>query len=82
MRRDNQASMIRLAVSTDGVTIVDNSGPSGRSGYIHPSDACLERFQRSRIKEFRSLRRRLGSEDRRAITEQIRKRLASEAGVE
>jgi predicted RNA-binding protein YlxR (DUF448 family) len=82
MRRDDQAAMVRLVVSPEGVTIANNSGQSGRSGYIHSSETCLERFKRSRIKEFRSLQCRLGSDDRRAITERISKRLASESGVE
>jgi predicted RNA-binding protein YlxR (DUF448 family) len=82
MRRDDQAAMIRLIALPERVTLADTAGLGGRGGYIHGSDVCLERFERSRVKDFRSLRRRLGSDERRAITEQVRKRLASEAGVE
>jgi predicted RNA-binding protein YlxR (DUF448 family) len=82
MGRDAQAVMIRLIALPGEVTVADGSGQGGRGGYIHRSNACLERFERSRIKEFRSLRRRLGGDERRAITEQVRKRLASEGRVE
>lgn len=82
MRRDDQAAMIRLVALPASVILADKSGQGGRGGYIHRSEACLKRFERSRIKEFRSLRRRLGSDERRDITEQVRKRLASQAGVE
>ena len=82
MRRDYQTKMIRLVVLEAGVVLADCRASSGRGGYVHPDTVCLERFERSRIKEFRSLRRRLGSDERRVITELVRRRLASEPGVE
>jgi hypothetical protein len=82
MRRDDQAAMIRLIALPAAVMLANRHTQGGRGGYVHRSAGCLERFERSRIKEFRSLRRRLGGDERRAITEQVRRRLASEAGVE
>jgi hypothetical protein len=64
------------------VALWSRKSAGGRGGYLHARTACLEGFERSRVKEFRSLKRRLGSDERRAITELIRKRLASQAGVD
>jgi predicted RNA-binding protein YlxR (DUF448 family) len=82
MCRDDQAVMVRLIALPGRVALAEDSRQGGRGGYIHPSNACLERFERSRVKEFRSFRRRLGGDERRAIREQVHKRLASEGQVE
>jgi len=74
--------MVRLIASPERVTLWSRHNRSGRGGYLHPRAACLEGFERSRVKEFNSLKRRLGSDERRAITELIWKRLASQAGVD
>jgi len=78
--------MIRLIARADGVALAQpdggNSAAGGRGGYLHRKAACLEGFERSRTKEFRSLKRAIGLDERRAITELIRERLASGAGVE
>jgi len=82
MGRDLQAAMIRIATA-DGVLRLDEGVRSaGRGGYLHRRDACLVRFERSRVKEFRSLRRRIGLDERRQLTELIRIRLASAAALE
>jgi predicted RNA-binding protein YlxR (DUF448 family) len=73
--------MIRLVALPGHVALWSRDSREGRGGYLHPSAACLESFERSRIKEFHSLKRRLGSAEKRVITELIRKRLASQAGV-
>jgi predicted RNA-binding protein YlxR (DUF448 family) len=84
--RDAQAAMIRLVTRPEGVVLAQldnvNSAAGGRSGYLHKNASCLESFERSRVKEFRSLKRGIGPDERRAITKLIRKRLASGAGVE
>jgi len=82
MECDQQASMIRLIGLQDQVTVRHHHSQGGRGGYLHPHPECLQRFERSRVKEFRSLKRRIGSDERRAITELIRNRLASQDGVE
>jgi predicted RNA-binding protein YlxR (DUF448 family) len=82
MERDQQTSMFRLIGLPDRVTVRRHRSQGGRGGYLHPQLECLQRFERSRVKEFRSLKRRIGSDERRAITELIRNRLASQDGVE
>ena len=82
MRRDEQDAMIRLA-AVDGRVQPDNAARRpGRGGYLHRSVECLLRFERSRVKEFRSLRRKLGLDERREITKLIRSRLATAAQLE
>jgi hypothetical protein len=74
--------MVRLIALPTRVALWSRHSAGGRSGYLHPRVACLEGFKHSRVKEFRSLKRRLGSDERRAITELVWKRLASQAGVD
>lgn len=54
----------------------------GRGGYIHKKGVCLERFERSKVREFRSLGRKISLDARRQITELIRVRLDSRGEVE
>ena len=82
MRRDLQDAMVRIAAVGARVQPDDAARMPGRGGYLHRSAACLLRFERSRVKEFRSLRRKLGVSERREITESIRLRLASSAQLE
>jgi len=82
MRRDSQAAMIRVAVVGAKVQPDDTRRSPGRGGYLHRSAECLLKFERSRVKEFRSLRRRIGAGERNEITESIRSRLASSAQLE
>jgi predicted RNA-binding protein YlxR (DUF448 family) len=82
MRRDSQAAMIRVAVVGAKVQPDDRRRSPGRGGYLHRSAECLLKFERSRVKEFRSLRRRIGAGERNEITESIRSRLASSAQLE
>jgi predicted RNA-binding protein YlxR (DUF448 family) len=82
MRRDLQVAMVRIAAVGARVRPDDEVRGPGRGGYLHRSAECLLRFERSRVKEFRSLRRKLGLEERRELTELIRSRLASSAQLE
>jgi predicted RNA-binding protein YlxR (DUF448 family) len=82
MRRDFQLAMVRIAAAGAGVRPDDAVRRSGRGGYLHRSAECLVRFERSRVKEFRSLRRKLGLGERQELTELIRSRLASSAQLE
>jgi len=82
MRRDLQAVMVRLTAVDARAQPDDGARRPGRGGYLHRSAECLLRFERSRVKEFRSLRRKLGISERRDITELIRSRLATSAQLE
>jgi predicted RNA-binding protein YlxR (DUF448 family) len=82
MRRDAQSAMVRLATVAGRALPDDRSRGPGRGGYLHRSADCLRRFERSKIKEFRSLRLKLGLAERREITELIRSRLATAAQLE
>ena len=77
MRRDDQDAMMRITSVGGRVQADDDARRPGRGGYLHRSAECLARFERSRIKEFRSLRRKIGLNERRDLTERIRSRLAT-----
>ncbi|HXZ87791.1 MAG TPA: YlxR family protein [Candidatus Binataceae bacterium] len=82
MSRDAKAAMVRVAAVGE-VVMLDKEGLlPGRGGYLHRRTECLERFVRSKVKEFRSLRRRVALDERRGIAELIRTRLDSERTVE
>jgi len=82
MRRDDQDAMVRITSAGGRVQADDEVRRPGRGGYLHRSAECLARFERSRIKEFRSLRRKIGLDERRDLTERIRSRLATTAQLE
>jgi predicted RNA-binding protein YlxR (DUF448 family) len=82
MRRDLQLAMVRVAAVGARVRPDDARRMPGRGGYLHRSTECLARFERSKVKEFRSLRRKLGPVERQELTELIRSRLASSAQLE
>lgn len=82
MRRDAKEAMIRVAADGAQVRLDDKTRLPGRGGYLHRRAECLVRFERSRVKEFRSLRRRIGLDERREITESIRSWLATSAQLE
>jgi predicted RNA-binding protein YlxR (DUF448 family) len=69
MKRDAKAALIRIAVA-GGVCVADVEGRlPGRGGYMHHRAVCLERFVRSKVREFRSLRRTLGFDERQRIAD-------------
>jgi predicted RNA-binding protein YlxR (DUF448 family) len=82
MRRDDQDAMVRITSFAGRVQPDGESRRPGRGGYLHRTAECLVRFERSRIKEFRSLRRKIGLDERRDLTERIRSRLATTAQLE
>jgi predicted RNA-binding protein YlxR (DUF448 family) len=82
MRRDLQLAMVRIAGVGEHVQPDDAVRRPGRGGYLHRSAECLARFERSRVREFRSLRRKLDVGERQELTELIRSRLASSAELE
>jgi len=66
---------VRLA-ALDGAVVADLSGRlPGRGGYLHPRRECLDQFVKSKVREFRSLRRRIEPTERRAIAQTIQDRL-------
>ncbi len=82
MRRDAQERLVRLAAARGGAVTIDlKAQVAGRGGYLHPRSECLERFINAKIKEFRSLKRRLDRGERLGIVEAIRTRLASGAAL-
>jgi predicted RNA-binding protein YlxR (DUF448 family) len=79
MTRDAQAAMVRLA-AVGGVVRADESRRlGGRGGYLHPRRECLDRFARSRTREFRSVRIALDRGARDLITRMLQERLDSDS---
>lgn len=79
--RDQPRALVRIVTAGERVEIdVDRRLP-GRGGYLHPRAACLDGFVASRIKEFRSLKRRINGDERLRITSSIRMRLDSDTSV-
>src|SRR5437870_7537267 len=66
-QRDAQAAMLRIVV-VNGVAMIDAKRRlAGRGGYLHRDETCLQKFVRSKVREFRSLKRKLAPDDRRQI---------------
>jgi predicted RNA-binding protein YlxR (DUF448 family) len=63
--------MLRLVVEKEKLVIDLNARKSGRGGYLHPRDECLQRFISSKGKECRSLKRAIPSQERRDLAKQI-----------
>jgi predicted RNA-binding protein YlxR (DUF448 family) len=82
MKRDAKAAMVRIAVA-DGHVEVDFEGRrAGRGGYLHPAFECVERFVVSKVKVFRSLRRKIERPERDKIAAAIKHRLDRNLKVE
>ena len=73
--------MLRIVATADGVAFDAERGLAGRGGYLHPRPACLERFLGSRIKEFRSSKRKINRNERLVLIDSIRMRLDSGTSV-
>ena len=56
--------MARVGVRNGDVTLDPEMRFSGRGGYLHPRRECLDRFVRLKVRQFRSLRREIGREER------------------
>lgn len=82
MQREAKDAMVRIAAVGARVRPDSEARMPGRGGYLHRRAECLVRFERSRVKEFRSLRRKVGLDERREITDSIRSWLASSAQLE
>ena len=82
MRQGEKSAMVRIAVR-DGQVLIDfDNRVEGRGGYLHRQSECLDRFVKSKVKEFRSLRRPSDRQERVQIAEVLRSRLDSSASLE
>jgi predicted RNA-binding protein YlxR (DUF448 family) len=71
MHQDSKDAMVRVG-TLDGVVVADFAKRlKGRGGYLHPRRECLERFVNSKVKVFRSLRRKIDSGERDAVARAI-----------
>jgi predicted RNA-binding protein YlxR (DUF448 family) len=71
MTAGDRSGMVRIA-ELDGAIVLDEAGRlPGRGGYLHRAPECLSKFARSKVREFRSLKRRLAPDERRRIAEAI-----------
>jgi len=75
MQQDQKKAMVRLASDSGIVTSDFESKASGRGGYLHPREECLNRFAVSKAREFRSLRMKIDKQQRGRIVQLIRQRL-------
>jgi predicted RNA-binding protein YlxR (DUF448 family) len=71
-RRALQGTLVRITI-VDGALVLDElQKRGGRGGYLHREAGCLEKFVRSRVKEFRALRRGIPRDERSRIAELVR----------
>jgi hypothetical protein len=82
LTQDAKAAMVRIAVVNGRVEIDFEARRGGRGGYLHPTLECAERFVRSRVKEFRALRRKIDRPERLEIAAAIKLRLDRNSKVE
>jgi len=82
MKRDAKAAMVRIAVVNGHVEADFEARRPGRGAYLHPTAECVERFVTSKVKEFRSLRRKIERPERLQIAAAIKLRLDRNLKVE
>jgi predicted RNA-binding protein YlxR (DUF448 family) len=81
MRRDNKERMLRIVVSGDTLTLDEEGRMPGRGAYLHHRDGCITDFVHNRVRELRSLKRRLDLDQRRKLAELIHARLDRNAAL-
>jgi predicted RNA-binding protein YlxR (DUF448 family) len=74
--------MVRIAVVNGQVEVDFDARRTGRGGYLHPTVECVERFVVSKVKVFRSLRRKIERSERDKIAAAIKLRLDRNLKVE
>lgn len=79
--RDERGALVRIAATGDRVELDAERRLPGRGGYLHPRTECMERFMSPRIKQFRSLKRKLNGAERLHIISSMRMRLDSGTSV-
>jgi predicted RNA-binding protein YlxR (DUF448 family) len=82
MGRDRKDAMVRLALEAGGVVPDFGGRAPGRGGYLHLRDQCLERFVKSKAREFKSLRTKIGRDQRSSLAHAMRARLDRKAALE
>ena len=82
MKRDAKAAMIRIAVVNGHVEVDFEARQPGRGGYLHPTVECVERFVVSKVKVFRSLRRKIERRERDKLAAAIKHSLDRNLKVE
>jgi uncharacterized protein len=82
MQRDLKAAMVRIVDADGGVITDERAALPGRGGYLHPREECVERFVRSKVREFRSLGRAVDRATRERIAQSIRTRLDRNRALE
>jgi predicted RNA-binding protein YlxR (DUF448 family) len=82
MKQDRKDAMVRIAMDAGTVRPDFDGTGIGRGGYLHQGDECLERFVKSRVREFKSLRIKIDRDHRIAIVEAIRERLDRKPALE
>jgi predicted RNA-binding protein YlxR (DUF448 family) len=82
MKKDSKAAMIRIAVVGDKVEADLEASRTGRGAYLHRTSECASRFVNSRVKEFRSLRRKIDRDERLRIVEAVKLTLDRNVKVE
>jgi predicted RNA-binding protein YlxR (DUF448 family) len=82
MKQDAKAAMVRIAVLNGQVEVDFDARQTGRGGYLHPTVECVERFVVSKVKVFRSLRRKIERPERDKIAAAIKLRLDRNLKVE
>lgn len=82
MKQDEKVAMVRIAVVGNSVEADFEARRPGRGAYLHRTNECALRFVNSRVKEFRSLRRRIDREERIRIAEAVKLTLDRKPKVE
>jgi predicted RNA-binding protein YlxR (DUF448 family) len=82
MKKDSKAAMVRIAVVENRVEADFAGSGEGRGAYLHRTNECALRFVNSKVKEFRSLRRKIERSDRLRIVEAIKLTLDRNSKVE
>ena len=82
MKQDAKAAMVRIAIVNNNVEVDFDARQQGRGGYLHPTLECVERFVVSKVKVFRSLRRKIERPERDKIAVAIKLRLDRKLKVE
>ncbi len=68
---DEKRAMTRIVFSDGALRIDREQTAAGRGGYLHDEPSCLQRFQKSKVGEFRSLRRRVAIAERARVASLI-----------
>jgi predicted RNA-binding protein YlxR (DUF448 family) len=82
MKKDSKAAMVRIAVVENRVEADFEARRMGRGAYLHRTNECALRFVNSRVKEFRSLRRKIDRDERLRIVEAVKLTLDRNVKVE